>query len=68
MLNLLPPFSALPSGFVRACGDHSMSDLPQTSNNIVQKALAFACGQSGTVTVRLGTERLCHRMTGYGTG
>jgi hypothetical protein len=27
------------------------SDLPQTSNKIIQKGLAFACGQSGSVTV-----------------
>jgi hypothetical protein len=27
------------------------SSLPKTSNNIIQKGLAFVCEQSGTVTV-----------------
>src|SRR6266436_3870310 len=28
-----------------------LSSLPETSNNIIQKGLAFVCKQSGTVTV-----------------
>jgi len=28
-----------------------LSSLPKTSNNIIQKGLAFVCEQSGTVTV-----------------
>jgi hypothetical protein len=34
----------------------ALSSLPQTSNNIIQKGLAFVCEWSGSVTV-LGTKR-----------
>jgi hypothetical protein len=44
-----PPFEGergrLPSGII------PLSSLPQTSNNIIQKGLAFVCEQSGSVTV-----------------
>src|SRR6266849_1274001 len=41
---------------VDAAGIIPCSDLPQTSNNIIQKGLAFAREQSGSVTVP-GTRR-----------
>ncbi len=46
-----------------------LSSLPETSNNIIQKGLAFVCKQSGTVTVP-GTRRasgsLPRRLHGRG--